>query len=158
MNSLLEWIGKIFGHLNVSGVEKMAIKGVQALLVLVASYLVSRVIQRIIDRSVKDDSRTYKVFVRNCIMISGIFIALHVMGLNLSTLFHTGGLFAIAAVFALKNIVNNLISGYILRSEGVIKPGDVLETNGAMMEIERIGLRGVVTRIKDSKSILVPSS
>jgi small-conductance mechanosensitive channel len=88
----------------------------------------------------------------------GFVMALHIMGLNLSTFFHTGGLFAIAAAFAMKDVAKNLVSGFILRAERMIKPGDVLETHGVMIKIEKIGFRGVVAKTKDSKNVLVPNS
>ena len=163
MNIFLEWLGKFFGHLDVSGLEKMAVKGLRALLVLLAAYWISRMIQRIIVRSVNNDDnavRTYRTVVRYVVMPLGFIMALHIMGLNLSTFFHTGGLFAIAAAFAMKDVANNLVSGFILRAERLIKVGDVLEshTHGVMMKVEKIGFRGVVARTKDSRSILIPNS
>jgi small-conductance mechanosensitive channel len=161
MNNLLEWLGKFFGHINVSGLEALAIKGLQALLVILAAYWISRMIQRIIVRSIKNDKKavhTYRTVVRYSVMPLGFVMALHIMGLNLSTLFHTGGLFAIAAAFAMKDIANNIVSGFILKAERLIKPGDVLETHGVMIKVEKIGFRGVVAKTKDSKNVLVPNS
>ena len=163
MNKLLEWLAKFLGHIDVSGLEAMAIKGLQALLVLLASYWVSRIIQRIIVRSIKNDENavcTYRTVVRYVVMPLGFVMALHIMGLNLSTFFHTGGLFAIAAAFAMKDVANNLVSGFILKAERLIKPGDVLESHdhGVMVKVEKIGLRGVVAITKDSRNILIPNS
>ena len=113
MNKFIEWIAKFFGHIDVHGLEAMAIKGLQALLVLLVSYWVSRIIQRIIVRSIKNDKnavRTYRTAVRYVVMPLGFVMALHIMGLNLSTFFHTGGLVAIAVAFAMKDVANNLVS------------------------------------------------
>jgi small-conductance mechanosensitive channel len=163
MKNFLEWLGKFFGHIDVSGLEAMAIKGLQALLVILAAYWISRMIQRIIVRSIKNDKKavhTYRTVVRYVVMPLGFVMALHIMGLNLSTFFHTGGLLAIAAAFAMKDIANNIVSGFILKAERLIKPGDVLEshTHGVMIKVEKIGFRGIVAKTKDSKNVLVPNS
>ena len=160
MNKLLEWLAKFFGHIVVSGLEAMAIKGIQAMLVLLAAYWISRIVQRIIVRSIRRDEKavgTYKKVVRFTIMVLGFLLALYIMGLNLSSLFHTGGLFAIAAAFAMKNIAEHFISGILLRVERTVKPGDVLETQGKMMTIKKVGPRGTIARTKDSKTILIPN-
>jgi small-conductance mechanosensitive channel len=165
MNTLLEWIAKFFGHVDVSGLEAMAIKGIKALIVIFAAYAVSRLVQRIIVRSLRRDKDndenaifTYKKVVGITVMTLGFLIAVHVMGINLTTLFHTGGLLAIAAAFALKNVADNLVSGFLLRIERTVKPGDVLETQGQMMTIKEVGLRGTIAITKASKYILIPNS
>jgi len=48
--------------------------------------------------------------------------------------------------------------GMMLRFERAISPGDVLETDGAMVRVKKISLRATVVRTKDEKDLLIPNS
>jgi len=165
MNTLSEWLAKFLGHTDVSGVEAMGKHGLQALLVLLIAYWIWRRLKRIIDRHLNHSShdneaaiQSYKNMALFIVFIPGILIALHVLGLNLSSAFTTGGLFALALAFAMKNIAENFVSGLMIRFERMIKPGDVLETDGAMIRVRKIGLRATTARSKDEKDLLIPNS
>jgi small-conductance mechanosensitive channel len=164
-STLMKWLAKFFNHVDVSGIEAMVKHGLQALLVLLIAYWIWRILTRIIDRHLNHSShndeaaiKTYKSVARLIVFVPGILIAVHVLGLNLSSAFTTGGLFAVALAFAMKNIAENFISGLMIRFEKMIKPGDVLETEGAMVRIRKIGLRATTARTKDEKDLLIPNS
>jgi small-conductance mechanosensitive channel len=165
MNKLLELIAKFFGHIEVTGVEAMAIKTIQAIVVLLAVYVISKMLQRCIVRKMKSNGidnkeavRVYNQYLHVFLMTIGFLLALHVLGINLATFFHTGGLIAIAAAFALKNLAENMVSGMILKIERIIKPGDILETKDTMMKVVKIGFRATVAETKDAKNILIPNA
>jgi small-conductance mechanosensitive channel len=165
MNKLSELIGKIMGPFNAGNIEAMWIKGLQATLVLLVAFLISRWLQRLIDRRLRLDNkndeaaiRTYKKVARFIIMVPGLLIGLHILGINLSAFFTTSGLFALAAAFAMKNIAENLVSGMMLRFERTIKPGDVLETEGIMVRVKKVGFRATTVRTKDERDLLIPNS
>ncbi|MBW1820021.1 MAG: mechanosensitive ion channel [Deltaproteobacteria bacterium] len=165
MNKLSELFAKFFGHINVSGVEALGIKGLQAMFILLAAFWISRMIRRFIDRGLRHDDHndeaaidTYKRVARFIIMVPGILLAVHVLGINLSSLFTTSGLFAVALAFAMKNIAENYVSGIMLRFERTIKPGDVLESEGEIMRVQSIGFHATIVRTKDEKDLLIPNS
>ncbi|MEN8692479.1 MAG: mechanosensitive ion channel domain-containing protein [Desulfobacterales bacterium] len=165
MNAVSEWIANFFGHIDVSRIETIGIKGIHAIIVLLAALWITRLLQRGVDRRLRNENtsddnaiRTYKSVVRFVVMVPAIFLAIHLMGVNLSSVFTTSGLFAVALAFAMKNISENLISGMMLRFERAISPGDVLETDGAMVRVKQIGLRATIVRTKDEKDLLIPNS
>jgi potassium efflux system protein len=165
MNTLLEWLAKFFGHIPVTDIEALLLKGLQAALVLLAAYVGLRILLRGIDRHFKtnndvDDAniKTYKKFSRYVIWSLGIFIALHVLGLKLSAFFTTGGLFAVALGFGLKNVIENYVAGLIIRANESIKHGDVLDVDGMMVRVKSIGIRDTIVRTKDDSDILIPNS
>ena len=92
------------------------------------------------------------------VWIIGLEIALHLLGIQLTTLFAAGGFFAIGAGFAAKNIFENFLSGAILRLERTIKPGDVVIQNDRWLVIESIGMRTTKARTYDGEEVLVPNS
>ena len=165
MNKLSELFGELLALINVKSIESMGIRVFAAAAVLLAAYLISRSLQRRIDRRLRQDSHNdeaticiYKNIARFIVMIPGILIAVHILGINLSSLFTTSGMFAMALAFALKNTAENYVSGMMLRFEETIKPGDVLETEGTMVRVKSIGFRATIARTKDEKDIVIPNS
>ena len=58
----------------------------------------------------------------------------------------------------MKTTAENYVSGMMLRTERIIKPGDVLETEGAMVRVKSIGFRATIVRTKDEKDLVIPNS
>jgi len=165
MNKLAELFRGFADLINVKSIEAMGMKAFAATAIFLAAYWVSRMLQRRIDRRLRQDSHNdeaticaYKNIARSIVMVPGILIAVHVLGLNLSVFFTTGGLFAVALAFAMKNMAENYVSGMLLRLERTIKPGDVLETEGAMVRVKSIGLRSTIVRSKYEKDLVIPNS
>jgi small-conductance mechanosensitive channel len=165
MNALSQWFSTFIGQIDGSRLATIGIKGFHVILVLLVAYWFSRLLQRGVARRLRhehenDDAaiRTYKNVVRFVVMVPAILLAVHLVGVNLSHVFTTSGLFAVALAFAMKNISENLISGMMLRFERAISPGDILETDGAMVRVKKISLRATVVRTKDEKDLLIPNS
>jgi len=151
--------------IHVKSFEAMGIRVLMAVAIILAAFWFSRMLQRFIDRQLSQDShkdesiiRTYKKTVGYIVMVPGILLAVHALGVNLSSLFTTGGLFAVALAFAMRNIAENYVSGVMLRLERTIKPGDVLETEGTMVRVKSIGFRATNVRAKDGKDLVIPNS
>jgi potassium efflux system protein len=87
----------------------------------------------------------------------GLFLALQALGINLSTLFAAGAIFAIGIGFAMQNIAQNFVSGVILLLERSIKPGDVLEVEGQFVRVEEMGIRATIARTLDEEEIIIPN-
>ena len=165
MNELPKVFREIFGFINVKSVEVLGIKVLAATAIFLVAFWLSRMLQRFIDHRLSRDShndeatiRTYKRIARFIVMVPGILLAVHVLGFNMSSLFTTGGLFAVAVAFAMKEIAENYVSGLMLRLERIIKPGDVLETGGVMVKVKAMGFRAAIVRTKDEKDVLIPNS
>jgi len=165
MNKLSELFGKFLDFINVKSIEAIGIEVFAATAIFLAAFWVSRMLQQFIERRLRQASHndeatilTYKNIARLIVMVPGILLAVHVLGLNLSSLFTTTGLFAVALAFALKNISENYVSGAMLRFERTIKPGDVLETEGVMVKIKSIGFRATIARTKDERDLVIPNS
>lgn len=104
--------------------------------------------------------RTYQRAAFLVVMVPGVLVALHVLGFNMTPLFTTSGLFAVALAFAMKNISENYLAGAMIRFERTIKVGDVLQlgSTGMMMRVKKIGFRDTIVRSKDEMDILIPNS
>ena len=140
---------------------------VHALLVILLSLVCWWLLRAAMKKRLSDEDnwdaiaiRTYQRAAFLVVMVPGVLVALHVLGFNMSPLFTTSGLFAVALAFAMKNISENYLAGAMIRFERTIKVGDVLQlgSTGMMMRVKKIGFRDTIVRSKDEMDILIPNS
>jgi small-conductance mechanosensitive channel len=106
-------------------------------IIVLATYLLSRLSRRGILRFFEKKelkNRANSAIIQRIsqilIMLAGGVAALQVLGIDLSTLFAAGAIFAVGFGFAMQNIAQNFVSGIILLVEKSIKQGDVLGGKG----------------------------
>jgi small-conductance mechanosensitive channel len=92
------------------------------------------------------------------VLAVGLGIAFGTIGINLTTLFAAGAVFAVAIGFAAQNVLQSFFSGLILLSEGAIKPGHVLEVEGRMVRVTRMGIRSTFARTRDEEELILPNT
>jgi len=164
---LKELFEKFIDLIDVKSIETTGIKVIMAIAVVLLALWFSRKLQHYIEQHLKHDDfederavRKYKITAKIVIMTLGILFALHVLGIDMSSVFTGGGMFAVAMAFVAKNIVENYISGILIRLEGTIKPGDILESTDdhTMMRVETIGMSSTIVRTKDEKDVVYPNS
>jgi small-conductance mechanosensitive channel len=165
MDDLFKWLAGFFGHAPTEGVDAMVISGIQAGIVLLGAFVVSRALQKVIavrfkSKEHKSDQviRTYRKVVRWLVWGVGLLTTLHVLGLDLTPVFTTSGLFAVALGFALKDIAGNYFAGLVIKANDFVKHGDVLDIKGQMVRVKSIGVRDTLVRTKDGLDILIPNS
>lgn len=136
-----------------------------ALLVVIATFVVSALARRVARRAfelrgVTDVGRVGLVtnLLHYFVLAIGFTTALSTLGLDLGALFAAGAVFAVALGFAMQNIVQNFVGGIILLAERSIKPGDVLEVEGTVVRIERMGIRSTIARSRDGEDLLIPNA
>jgi len=106
----------------------------------------------------QDTARTCGFVAQLIVWLVGLEIALNVLGLNLTTLFAASGFLALGAGFAVKNIVENFLSGGILRAEKTIQPGDLIIANEKWLYVKRIGTRTVLALTYEGEEVLIPNT
>ncbi|MBI5557704.1 MAG: mechanosensitive ion channel [Deltaproteobacteria bacterium] len=87
-----------------------------------------------------------------------VLFALDTVNIPLTALTFLGGAFAIGVGFGTQNLLNNLISGFILMLERPVKIGDTIEIDNTVGAIEEIGIRCIRIRTPGNVHILVPNS
>ncbi|HZM00678.1 MAG TPA: mechanosensitive ion channel domain-containing protein [Planctomycetota bacterium] len=134
-------------------------------LVLAVAWFVSRLVQaaltRAFARRAHHDQGSQTVVRRlthYVIMTLAAFLALNVAGVELTSLFAAGAVFAVVIGFALQNLSENFVSGVILMVERSITPGDVLEVEGRVVRVVRMGIRATVARTRDDEDLIIPNS
>ena len=132
------------------------------LISLVAARLVGALLNRVVERRTKGVSkgslRSSIRLLQYALMVGGLLLGLQILGVHLAGLFAAGALFAVALGFAMQNVVSNFISGVILLLERSIKPGDIIEIGGQIVEIREMGIRAAIARTLDEEDLIIPSS
>ncbi len=135
------------------------------LVILVVTFLLSRLLQRLIrvafDRRKLRDEGTMKAVQRlthYLVLLIGFSVALETVGINLTTLFAAGALFAVAIGFAMQSILQNFVAGVILLVERTITPGDILEVDGKRVRVMAMNIRTTIVRTRDEEELIVPNS
>ena len=136
-----------------------------AVLIVVATFLLSRWAQsgaaRLLRRRGIDSEGTVQAtrrLLHYFILLGGLAAALQTFGIDLSTLFAAGAVFAVGFGFAMQNIAQNFVSGLILLVERSIGVGDILRVDGRLVRIERMGIRSTVARTRNEEQLIIPNS
>ncbi|KPJ77303.1 MAG: hypothetical protein AMS19_12670 [Gemmatimonas sp. SG8_23] len=134
-------------------------------LIMVASFWISRGLQRVMARTLRrsgvDEAGTVNTITQLLhyfVLFVGLAVALQTVGISLTSLFAAGAFVAVGVGFALQNILQNFVSGVILLAERSITEQDVLLVDGEMILVERIGARATVARTRDDLQRIIPNS
>lgn len=150
---------------TLSGAEVTVFEVFLFLLIFLGTIISSRIAQSTFNRALRKKfskrEGTLAALTRLLhyfIIVVGLTIGLQVIGIDLSTLFTAGAVFAIAIGFAMQNVVQNFVAGVILLLERSIKPGDVLEVDGHIVKIIDMGIRTTIARTLVDEELIMPNS
>jgi len=150
---------------SIGSTETTAGRALVALAVLLAAlgaaHLTRRLFSRHFERRGERDSLAVQTLARVAglvVFLIGLEVALHLIGVHLTALFAAGGLFALAAGFAVKDLTQSVLSGVILHLEQTIRPGDVVTIDDRWVRIDRLGARTTTGTTFDGQEILIPNS
>lgn len=87
-----------------------------------------------------------------------ISIMLDSFGIKLTVLLAGSAALLVGVGLGLQNTFNDFISGFILLFEGSIKVGDILEVDGDIIKIRKIGLRTSEAFNRDDIVVIIPNS
>ncbi len=85
------------------------------------------------------------------------FIALKVIGFDLTGLAFLSGAIGVGLGFGLQKVVSNLVSGVIILLDKSVKPGDVISLGDTFGWIASLGARYVSVVTRDGKEYLIPN-
>jgi small-conductance mechanosensitive channel len=150
---------------SLAGANITVGSAIMALLTVLLTIFFSSLVKRLVTHSLKkrgmgSEGTTIIIarLIHYIIMGIGIGVAVQVLGIDIGTFFAAGAIFAVGLGFAMQSIIQNFASGLILLIERVIKPDDVLEVEGKIVKVTRMGIRAAVVRSLDGEDLIVPNS
>jgi small-conductance mechanosensitive channel len=129
-----------------------------------AAFLVSRFVRFVLDEEVFPRAHLGRGIpyaiqrsVHFLIIALGFFIAMGVIGMEMTQFAILASAFTIGVGFGLQNIFNNFVSGLIVLFERPIQVGDMIQIDDAVGVVERIGIRATVVRTASRSELIVPN-
>ena len=152
------------GSFRVSVWDLLVIASIVVLCFVIAK-LGSHWARRFVRRAKRLDS-TQELLAEKLLTIAiwagAIFLAIDLLGIDLTALAVFSGAFGLAIGFGLQKTFGNLIAGIILLMDKSIKPGDVIVIadqagQSTFGQIRKIGVRAVSLVTRDQKEYLIPN-
>jgi potassium efflux system protein len=101
---------------------------------------------------------TLSTLLHYVILVFGFFVALGVLGVDLTKATILAGALGVGIGFGLQNVVNNFVSGLILLFERPVRVGDAVAIRDVAGEIQHIGIRSCVVRTGDGAEVILPNA
>ena len=155
-------LGELSIDLAVRFVKWLATSGARIVLVVILAWAAMAVARRLlaalhrrfagerasIDQVKRADTLTgiVRTVVAIFIGIAAFMMVLDEVGLDIAPILATAGIGGLAIGFGAQTLVKDVISGFFLLVEDVIRVGDIVEVGGRGGVVERIGLRTVALR------------
>jgi potassium efflux system protein len=92
------------------------------------------------------------------ILVFGFFVALGVLGVDLTKATILAGALGVGIGFGLQNVVNNFVSGLILLFERPVQVGDTVQIRDVTGQMQHIGIRSCVVRTWDGAEVIFPNA
>ncbi len=92
------------------------------------------------------------------IFFFALMFALNVLGVNMTLLASGAAALLLGVGLGLQQTFNDFFSGLILLFERSVELGDVVEIDGLVGKVRRIGLRTSIVQTRDNRSVIVPNS
>jgi small-conductance mechanosensitive channel len=157
----LESVGFTFGKDKTEITALDILKGMIALfLTVVLAMWISRITENRVMASESMEVTTRVVLtkvVRIATLFIAIFVALPMMGLDVTTLSIFGGALGVGLGFGLQKIASNYISGFIVLIDRSLRIGDVVMVDGRRGEVKAIESRYTVIKGADGVESIIPN-
>jgi potassium efflux system protein len=148
------------------GDKRISLNGfITAILIFYLSFRLSTVFEgtaksRLAQVSFLDTTRTNTIsmLLRYSVILIGVLAAFAIVNIDFTTLKVLIGALGVGIGFGLREIVNNLISGFILLSDKTIVHNDLIEVNGLLGKVEKVGIRTTTIRTFNNVEVIVPNT
>lgn len=108
-------------------------------------------------RRLRTLSNVVRALVSTLILAFAVFESLSVLGVDLAPLVAAAGVSGLAIGFGSQALVKDIISGFFLLAENQIDEGDEVEISGKRGIVEKISLRTIWLKEKNSTVHIIPS-
>lgn len=104
-----------------------------------------------------DVADTVSGVARYAVIGFGGLIALGFLGIDISALAWISGALVVGLSFGLQELIANFVSGIVLISERIVRPGDVIEVNGTQGIVSKVFMRATVLQTYDKTDFVIPN-
>lgn len=127
----------------------------------VGSWIIEQLLNRTLPTRLEAEPgvvQSVATLVRYAILAIGIITSLAIMGFNATSLAIVAGGLSVGIGIGLQDIVANFVSGMTLLFEQSLRPGDIIELEGRIHEVEKVTLRATMVRNLDNVKLIIPNA
>jgi small-conductance mechanosensitive channel len=123
-------------------------------------FFINKVLKSYFQNKNVDFGRSYAIrtMVKYIIYTIALLLILNALGAHLSVLLLGSAGLLVGIGFGLQHTFSDFLSGIILLVEGNIEVGDVMDINGIIGQVTRIGLRTCSVKTREDFTIIIPNS
>lgn len=133
---------------------------VNIILAIIIPLIFLKIVNRTVQKFVKEESissSSLKIFsklLRYVIFVIIVLAVLEILGIDFQSLIISVGIVSIAFTMATKDTLSNVISGIILLIEKRFVVGDIIEIDGHMGQVKKIGFKSVELYYKKKYTVI----
>jgi small-conductance mechanosensitive channel len=159
---VLDWLESVSFHIGKNQINLLMILSalVWVSVIMVGALWVSKLIEKRVMKLSDVDLSLRIVFTklaRTLLMVTGVLVALPIVGIDLTVLSVFGGALGVGLGFGLQKIASNYVSGFIILLDRSIRIGDRLMVDNRVGYVSKITSRFVVLKSADGSEALVPN-
>ena len=146
---------------SLGGYKLSVYEIVGAFVIILIGFIVSKLVKKLIYKSDKIDIGKKFAFAQifhYLIVIVVFFLAIKVLGVNISPLLLGSGAILVGIGLGLQNLFLDFISGIIILADRTIKVGDVIDIDGTVGKVQEIKMRTTTIVTRENKSIIFPNA
>lgn len=129
--------------------------------ILIGTWFALKLIKKLLYKNGKlDEGQKFSVYqiVRYIVWVVSIVYALESLGVEFTLLLAGSAALMVGLGLGLQQTFNDFVSGVIILVEGVIKVGDIIEVDGTVSRVQRIGLRTTKVISRDDITLILPNN
>ena len=152
--------------MEIAGIN--VIQVIEVVVAFAVTYLVTRIVSRVLAKVFEKTPFPEEIEkgivrgVKYVLYVVGVFAAISLLGVDLTSLIVGLGAFSIAISFATSNIIQNFVSGILVLSDRAFVNGDEIMIRIGGKEyagrVVKIGIRTTLIETKDGDTVIVPNS
>ena len=149
-----------FGEISVT-VRNLLVALVILYIFSVSAWVVEQAMVNTLPRLLHADPGVIElvaILVRYSLLGIGLLFSLGMLGLDFTSLAIVAGGLSVGIGIGLQDYVANFVSGMVILFEQTIRPGDVVEVDGLVCQVEKISLRATTVRTCANEEFIIPNS
>lgn len=164
-DKVLDWLESIFNSKWAVGEITISVNGILLFfLVIFLSIWLSKFMRLLLDKEIFPRVKLSRgvpgminLILTYTMVTIGFLLSLGVLGINLDNLTILLGALGVGIGFGLQDVINNLISGFILVFERPIQVGDTVQFGTKEGLVKQIGIRASTIKTYDGSEVIVPN-
>lgn len=133
------------------------------LTIFVIIFIVTRILSAVLKKAMKDEDNigrryTLMKLIRYFLYTLGIVMALQTLGVQITALLVGSAALLVGVGLGLQHVFMDIVSGFVILFEGIMKVGDIIELDGIIAKVQKIDIRTSKVITLNGNVLILPNS